>query len=135
MKNIFLVQQIGWDYDDNYYFRNGGSSPHKSYSSIELAEIAMKELNIKEFLYLLQQDSIQDYLGSESCFEDFKESLTNLFKDHPNISKLSDDWDSFYDLLDNEDYVLSEKQISEMQELFDLNFYEIVEVEFIHELS
>ncbi len=138
MKNIFLLQRIGWDYDDNYYFRSEGSSPEKSYSSIELAEAALKRLELEYFMQRLECEDVEYYLYDENDLNKYKEQLSEILKDHPNISKLSgdsDEWDSFYSLLSDEDYEVSEDQILEIQKVFGLNFYEIVEVEFVHELS
>lgn len=135
MKNIFLLQRIGWDYDDNYYFRSEGSSPEKSYSSIELAEAALKCLELKYFMQRLEYEDIQYYLYDEDDFNKYKNQLSEVLKDHPDLSNLSDKWSSFYSLINEEDYEVSEDQILEIQKVFGLNFYEIVEVEFVHELS
>ena len=64
---IYVITRIGWDYDDNYYYRSGNSGdPVEAYTLKELAEEAALDKEIAVVRDLLSKgDSVTNLYRTE----------------------------------------------------------------------
>lgn len=77
MNKIYIVCEIGFDYDDvNYYRNSDGGMPRTAYSSLEKAVDACNKLNLKDFKrILLESSEIGEYT------DEYRLSPTQEFED------------------------------------------------------
>lgn len=119
---VWIISRYGWEYDDSRYYRpeSEGSYPVSAFTFPELAKKLCDEKNVNE-MRAMGTRGLDEYVsswdyGSED--EDYKEFLESHFLDsgleftkHP--SEIDD------------------QILVEIMDYFNLNFYEVVEVELL----
>ena len=125
MATAFVIQKIGWQYNDEVYFREGDEgTPERVFINKDRAKDHCRHKNIealRKWGYLgIFGYSIGDISGDNSK-EDVQEQLKEITGETYNI----DDWDEMV-LPDG----LNDEQIQKILDLLpSLRFYELVEVE------
>ena len=122
MSSVYILAEIGWEYNDEYYYRsyNGGSHPLTVYRSEKAATEACQEKNVAHFKSLVHDgDTLMGYLGEDNC-DDFVEYVKEVG------GVVEDDWGPFVKSLPDN---LSDAQYVQMMKLSGLSFYEVLEVE------
>lgn len=124
-RSMWLVMNVGWDYDDNYYYRSDNGSPNCLFTDRVIAENFLVEMELKQLkedgFYILSQvtsDSSMDISDSEAAdlrkrlkelgIEVYQHRQTSFKKE---VSEYSDD------------------ELIEIMKIFNFNYYELVEVE------
>ena len=82
MSKVYVISELGWEYDDNNYYRSdsGGGSPIVAYRSWEKAEQACKQKNINFFKDYLSSGEIKDYYCyREDLISDEGEKIQQIF--------------------------------------------------------
>ncbi len=129
-EQLYVLMAVGWDYNDEYYFKTDGGHPEKVFVSKELAEKEADRLNLKEFKELFSSGTLIEYCN------DFSGGISNYEKADVIISTLFgmdlDTWcDHLYDYQRAPKFVVepTEEQWVELMKCSNLNFWEVVSVE------
>ena len=119
--NIYIVAELGWEYDDNNYYQNSDSrfsGEGEAFSFKKLAEVRMRDLNLERVKQIIKSP-YEDLLNFTDCDdqsigEKTQKSLgidiDNRCCDKVVMAKLSDE------------------ELSEMLGLLGVTFYEIVQM-------
>ena len=128
MDKIYLVCEVGFDYDDNNYYRNGdGGLPRTAYTSLEKAVEACDKLNVQAFKNLVETSEIGDYTDEYrlSPNEDFEK----LCKKYFNLSVAEVLCERNLELVVEP----SEEEWLQLFNYFNLDFYEVHTVDVTNE--
>jgi len=127
MSKVYVAVEVGWDYDDQNYFRGEGTFPTKAFRDKAKAEEFVKFKNINSFKS--SWDSIREYGGYDVdnlfCHGANKRKMNKLFK---RLFELTpEEWLNDY----SADFVvkLTEEDWAELYQFFNVEFYELTEVE------
>jgi len=112
----YIVQKLGWEYDDNNYFQgeDTGGTPQKVFTSYSKAEKLADKLNLEE----LNECRLGEYGYGEKVDEEFFDIYNKLFDD--TLTEI--DWDFELPKLTKEQY-------NELKDHILVKFYEVVECE------
>ena len=127
MSKVYIAAQVGWDYDDNNYYRTDGNHPTKAFRDRKKAEQFVLEKNISSFKG--EWGSIREYGGYDLNnllnFDSNKRKMKSIFKKLFELSP--EDWLNDYSV----DFVVkpTEEDWSNLYNLFNVEFYELTEVE------
>lgn len=76
---IYIIQSIGWEYNDEYYYRHEDESgtPKKAYKTAEKAEEECLKLNISTYDQISSSSykNISHFIASDDLEEEVKEEL------------------------------------------------------------
>lgn len=127
---LYVVMEIGWEYDDSYYSRLGGGNPVVVYKDRSIAEMECLERNIEYFkTHIISANpyggSLNEYFGYDGDFEDFDATgkLVECLNKY-NISCDKENWQTY--LKFNKE--LTDDQIEEVLSHLNLRWFEIVDV-------
>lgn len=113
MSSVYIVAEIGWEYNDEYMYRpdSEGVMPSRAFSTIEKAVEACNKANAKR--YLEEASSFYMWLNY-NAFD--RETLQEMFDENP-PGKPGDisEWD--------------EKDIIKAFQLNETPFFEVIELE------
>lgn len=118
MKTGYIIQEIGYEYNDEYYYKgeNGGGTPKMIFADESLAKKKMLELEIKRW----KKQRIGDFLGEDGYYE---------IEDNKEVKKILDELgikDLYNDPIPSS---ASDEQIKKLMKLLGLIFHEILEVD------
>jgi len=128
--SVYVLTEVGWEYDDNYYYKTGGGLPRLVFSDLEIAEDHRMELE-RSRVRLFKNDYF-DYLEAFRYGGDMTSHVIEKMNSGPQsdmlkeLIKFKGEQISF--LKDIKDY--SDSELDFIIEFFEIQFYEIVEVEF-----
>lgn len=127
---LFVVCAYGWEYNDEYYYHNDGTTPRKAYKSKEKAQKDCDARNLHELTSNWAGDAqgVRDYV-SEGLWENLvgpknKEALFKLFNEYD--VKVTD---QKYVEIENSDEPLPPEFFVKLAALVDFVFYCVTEVE------
>lgn len=137
MGKMYLLSRIGWEYDDNFYFKDGSKDPIEIYTIFEIAELALKNAEIARARKELAESS-GSFISNYTYNYD-KPILTRSFKrkckEEYNISFHRDDpcpfTEGYKSLMDAVSPSTPDEFYIEFLEICKVNFYEIIEIEVI----
>jgi hypothetical protein len=95
---MWVVLPINWEYDDNYYNRQGFDTPNACFTIKEMADEMAKEKNIQDFKSIATESGFGGYYhihwGNEESLKLLKERY-NISEDlcltQETLGKMSDD--------------------------------------------
>jgi len=123
--SIWIANNIGWEYDDNYYYRSEyhDGRPAFAYTDQKIAEDFVKDLNIREIRSL--GDRFFDYVRPDDVgYSDEEKAL--FYKE------FGIDYSNQYPLTFSTPMEeLSDEKLIKIAEFFNVIFYELVEVSLV----
>lgn len=133
MGSMYLVVELGWEYDDNYYFKTDSTIPVEIYTMLELAEMGLERLTVKHVRSGLLQSSASFVSNFTANYdrpildEDWAaecETKYNIKFTEEHIPYTVGRKDSVAELTPDSFYL-------EFIDQCDIRFYEIVEIEVV----
>lgn len=127
-RSVWVINEVGWEYDDSNYYRVDGVKPFQAYTDFEIANAFLKEKKADTIRSL--NDDIFGYIDEYSINEviNNKESLERIAKIGINISD-----DACYSkptfIKNMNEY--TDEELIEVAEIFSIEFYSLMEVELI----
>jgi hypothetical protein len=128
--SVYVLTEVGWEYDDNYYYKTGGGLPRLVFSDLEIAKDHRMELE-RSRVRLFKNDYF-DYLEGFRYGLDMAKHIIEKMSSGPQsdmlkeLIKFKGEQISF--LKDIKDY--SDSELDFIIEFFEIKFYEVIEVEF-----
>ena len=122
-RNVWIINKIGWDYDDSHYFKSEGLFPYKAFTDSEIALSFLKELEAAEI-----RNYASSFFSDFAQIEEFEytQSETN-FKSSCERLHLSHDGHKFSFSKPIEAY--SDDELLNIAKAFSVYFFQLVEVE------
>jgi hypothetical protein len=119
MAKIWIITRTGWEYDDSRYYRpeSSGNTPVSAFTFPGLAKKFCDEKNLEEFRDLGSR-GISEYVD----YYDIDDEMREFCKNH-NLDE------SLEFTIPSED--ISDECAIQIMEKFDLNFYEVVQVDLL----
>jgi hypothetical protein len=119
---VWVISRYGWEYDDSRYYRpeSDGGYPVSAFTFPELAKRICDEKNVTE-MRAMGVSGLADYVSSwdyDKEDEDHKQFLESHFLDK----------DLEYQKHPSE---IEDKVLIEIMSYFNLNFFEVIEVELL----
>lgn len=128
---IYVINSIGWEYDDNNYNRQEGGYPVRAFKNKDSAEKECEQKNLDSFINIIKDGELQNYTHGSYYAEDYvtdKAKTTNIFQKMFGCS-----YEYWIKHLDNSQVPLminpSPKDWKELYSCFALSWYEVVEIE------
>lgn len=93
MSNLFVLVEIGWEYNDEVYFRSesGGGMPKKVFECENAAKLECNRLNALHMKKLFESGNVRDY-----CYSLEDKIIYSLRKDKKVRSKLDETCQSIF---------------------------------------
>ena len=95
---MWVVLPVNWEYDDNYYNRQGFDTPNACFTIKEMAEEMAKENNIQDFKAIATEPGFGGYYNFHWVSDESLESLRrrynlgeDLFINQEDLDKMSED--------------------------------------------
>jgi len=139
MSKIYVVQKVGYEYNDEYYFKNdsGGGTPERAYKNLEDAREVAQQFNAETFAGEYHEWGVEkhkEYMGL--CVGEYAEDLSDItsLSEEEYLQKMDEIVPGFSE---NEKWYytslpegLTEDQTMKISKICDkLQFYTIEEVE------
>jgi len=131
-EHFYVVMEQGFEYDDQYYTRFEGGSPHTLFTNKKKAEEAALLENLKEFKRVFKEGYLRDYaydfdsLISEDATEDDLYFEEGIFRQL--LGQSAYDW---YKKREDVEFEVepSEEQWKRLMNCFNIQFFYVVEVQ------
>lgn len=133
MAKVFVLQEVGWEYNDENYYRpeTGGGKPLKVYHDKKAAAEAALELTANNGNFKGDYANPLEYCSYDNVNEDtinkFNDKLIEIFG--AEVEKVSVDEHYSWNVPKKATLDQRKKLVALIEKLFGLVFYEVVSVE------
>lgn len=127
MTKLYIISEIGWDYDDNNYYRSDGVYPSKAFRSKQKAIEELDKMSLQRFKSSF--DEISNY-GYDN--DRFNSNLAQKYKIFEKLFELSlEEWLTKSSNQDFVDWVVepTEEDWKQLYECCYVDWYSIAEID------
>ena len=127
---IFLIERIGWEYDDNSYFRGSGSHPDSAFFLEEIAEKICQEKNLQEIRRIGEYVLTEYVQDASHAFEEDEGDCDHGGSDEKTLFLKENFLNSSCEFVKHPKDIPDEVLLRVMEK-FELTFYEVVPVDLV----
>jgi len=129
-RSIWIINRIGWEYDDSTYYRSesGGGQPYQAYTDLEIAKSFLAQLEAEEFRR--EGANIFDYVSMDELRYQYG-SANNYLELTEAAKKVGLEYDGYDFGFLKEVSSYSDNEVHEIFNFLNIEFFTLVEVELI----
>lgn len=128
-RSVWVINGIGWEYDDNNYYKSGGGRPLQAYTDKEIALSFWRELEAGEIRSVgntFFRDFVSEYMLTELSAIYDSDDLSATLKD----LEVNHDGDGDFSFAKSV-HSYSDEKLLNIAKIFGVQFYELIEVELV----